>query len=64
MIELLEEGSAVLLIMTWDTPGVIAAGRKIADAIEHPSQMEWDSSPPLVERWLEWIALDVRLGGL
>jgi len=42
VIELLRSGHAVLLIKTWDTPGVLVAGRAFADALEHPAAMRWD----------------------
>jgi hypothetical protein len=42
LIELLRKGHAVLLFRSWDTPGVLAAGRAHAEALEHPARMEWD----------------------
>ena len=45
VIEALRSGRAVLLIRVWDTPGVLAAGRAFADALEHPARTEWDSRP-------------------
>jgi hypothetical protein len=50
VVELLRGGRAVLIIRSWDTPGVLAAGRAFADALEHPAQMKWDSTPPSVDR--------------
>lgn len=41
--ELLRQGRAVLLIKTWDTPGVLAAGKGFIDALELPALTEWDS---------------------
>jgi hypothetical protein len=49
VIELLRGGRAVLLIRSWDTPGVLAAGRAFADAIEHPPRTQWDPIPVSVE---------------
>jgi hypothetical protein len=43
VIELLQGGRAVLLFKSWDTPGVLAAGRAFADALEHPASMTWDT---------------------
>jgi hypothetical protein len=52
VIELLRGCRAVLLIRSWDTPGVLAAGRAFADALEHPAQMKWDATPPSVDGWI------------
>jgi hypothetical protein len=46
IVELLRGGNAVLLIKSWDTPGVLAAGRAFADALEHPASMTWAAHPP------------------
>ena len=45
IVELLKGGNAVLVIKSWDTPGVLAAGRAFADALEHPASMTWDAPP-------------------
>src|SRR5213593_28553 len=60
VLELLEKGHAVLLIKSWDTPGVLSAGRAVANAIEHPASMEWDSRPPAVERWTSRLEAEAR----
>ena len=44
LAELLRTGHAVLLIQTWDTPGVLAAGKAFAEALGLPALIEWDSS--------------------
>jgi hypothetical protein len=53
VVEVLLGGSAVLLVKTWDSPGVLAAGRAIGEALEHPAAMRWDLKPPSIERWRE-----------
>jgi hypothetical protein len=45
IVGLLKGGNAVLVIKSWDTPGVLAAGRAFADAFEHPASMTWDAHP-------------------
>jgi|1186.fasta_scaffold343132_1 hypothetical protein len=52
-ILLLREGRAVLLLDSLDTAGVCGAGRRIGEALEHPSDMRWDSKPPNSALW-EW----------
>jgi hypothetical protein len=43
VIAVLQSGRAVLLFKSWDTPGVLAAGRAFADALEQPAGTRWDS---------------------
>jgi len=50
LIGLLKAGHAVLLIKTWDTSGVLAAGRGFADALEHPARARWDPMPTSVSK--------------
>jgi hypothetical protein len=56
VIAVLQSGRAVLLFKSWDTPGVLAAGRVFADALEHPAGMRWDSPHEM-----EAHAADVRI---
>jgi hypothetical protein len=51
VVELLRNGLAPLTIRSWDTPGVLAAGKAHGEALEHPARMEWDSHPPDIDRW-------------
>jgi hypothetical protein len=34
-----------------DDPGVLGAGRRIGEALEHPFGMRWDPVPPNPCRW-------------
>jgi hypothetical protein len=46
VIDVLRSGRAVLVLgNTWDSPGVLAANRPFADALEHPARMRWDADP-------------------
>jgi hypothetical protein len=49
--ELLRSSRAPLTIRSWDTPGVLAAGRAFAEALEFPPNMRWDTTPLNVEYW-------------
>ena len=53
VIRLLNDGRAVLLLHSWDSPGVVGAGREIGEALEHPAGMRWDHKPPCPRLW-EW----------
>lgn len=55
VVELLKQGIAPLTIRSWDTAGVLAAGRAHGEAMEHPARMDWDDYPPDVQRWLDQI---------
>jgi hypothetical protein len=52
-MELLEQGHAVLMFRSWDTRGVLAAGRAHGEALEHPAGMRWDSRPPANDNGIE-----------
>jgi hypothetical protein len=51
VIKLLRDGRGVLVQQSFDSSGVIAAGRCIAEALEHPSRMRWDPKPPSTDVW-------------
>jgi hypothetical protein len=53
VIEVLHEGRAVLIQWSLDNPGVMVAGRRIGEALEHPFGMSWDPNPPCPAVW-EW----------
>jgi hypothetical protein len=62
LIELLRKGHAVLLFRSWDTPGVLAAGRAHGEALEHPAGMRWDSPPPAGDKDRRFKQRHVSLG--
>jgi hypothetical protein len=51
VIALLRKNKGVLIQRSWDTPGVIAAGNRVGEALEHPAAMRWDPHPPNPEIW-------------
>ena len=53
LLQVLNDGRAVLIQHSWDRPGVLGAGRKIGEALEHPADMRWDLTPPCPRLW-EW----------
>jgi len=62
VVEVLRKGLAPLTIRSWDTPGVLAAGRAFANALEHPAGMVWDAKPPSVDAWKRLIQMSVMEG--
>jgi len=51
VIKLLQEGRAVLIQWSLDNPGVVVAGRRTGEALEHPFGMSWDSKPTCPAAW-------------
>jgi len=50
----------VLLIKTWDSPGVIPASRAVGEALEHPALIRWDPNPLDPKAWAKDMAWQVE----